>query len=452
MSYAQGRRPSQFASKSGHSHVIGNELLDRLLRESTDLGSPSLQYLAGSEVLRQAPSGSGERYTRAIAIDGSRVTATLEEGSLTTLVIISIAALTLDLEGIRALEQQRFVDPDEFRDTIKVERWVLGLPVRNISRLEMDQEGTFRYTLHEFLGTQGRGESLTLYDTLYWLITHGWSAHPKTFPIVECPRQECEGSGRVDGQGYDGRCDQCRGPIYLADYLQLHELLRNGSDVTSNVLTLVEQIVLIHLFRREYDAERDELLRGTIFIKDGPLAVFQPRRRVTAPLAALMQYIGREDERLFSCVGAQKSGRLQEYAQLVAVKMEPGQLVVLDPDHIQRYVIPDPYSEGGEDYYGRESFWGGAIVWKQEHAVHLLSIPHVALRRTLTMEGFLNIADILAVLETIKSCRYDNALMPIALADQMASISHRPGARILGNVVREGLRVANLRGNHSIML
>jgi hypothetical protein len=118
---------------------------------------------------------------------------------------------------------------------------------------------------------------------------------------------------------------------------------------------------------------------------------------------------------LLNVVGLEKSGPFVEHAIQIEDRLRPGSVLLLPNDYIYRYIIPgDP---NGADPYGKNTYWGGKLIYKAHDGnVYVATVPTGQFRVTPQYDDFLNLTDILAVLGERRCSMYDNALIPIALA------------------------------------
>ena len=57
-----------------------------------------------------------------------------------------------------------------------------------------------------------------------------------------------------------------------------------------------------------------------------------------------------------------------------------------------------------------------------------------------TYGDFLNLTEVLSVLGTLRCSMYDNALIPVALANKLVSLSEFPSSRILETFAKDAIR------------
>ena len=221
------------------------------------------------------PCPEGKPRTRVFAIDGSNVYEPIP-GALpyTEAGLVSLGVVTIDTEKLRSLQrlpESGAVNPRELQATEKGEIRGTMLPGRNTAK----QDGTsprtwFRKTINKELENMHLGgESFA--DTLFALL--------KKDRNIKCPDPDCSGQGiRLPGPGESRICPACKGHVWLADGLRIHEQFienRGVSECHSRFRDVLEILALINVLRHLTKSERGRRAIGdTAFVMDGPLAAF----------------------------------------------------------------------------------------------------------------------------------------------------------------------------------
>ena len=111
---------------------------------------------------------------------------------------------------------------------------------------------------------------------------------------------------------------------------------------------------------------------------------------------------------------------------------------MLDNDYVYRYVVPgDP---ANPDPYGKNTYWGGKVIFKAPDGnTYVPTVPTGGFTPAPRLSDFMNLPDILSVLGLLRCSMYDNALIPIALANKLVSLSEFPSSRILETFAKSSL-------------
>jgi hypothetical protein len=128
--------------------------------------------------------------------------------------------------------------------------------------------------------------------------------------------------------------------------------------------------------------------------------------------------------------GLEKSGPFVEHANQISEKLEPGTILLLNNDYIYKYIIPGKADPNNP--YGRTTYYGNKLIFKSRNqGVHVITVPTTSLLSSPRFEDLPNLQVILTNVEKLKCDMYDNALMPVALANKLISLSQYPSSKIL---------------------
>jgi hypothetical protein len=446
----RGRKPLERASKISHANVINNPQVREFISQCA-IPEPAEQSVI-SELLQDMPTSAEPRVRAVVAVDGSyREVSVRDEFPSSAITFFAFGPLLFRLEELRKLDRQPFIAPEDLARLKNIQRFSLVLPTRNISRKGQSLTDSVRSTLHDFFTTAHSGDK-PLVGTLRWVIFREWTAEgEKTWEIPSCPNPGCSRSQVVlmsDAPDMQA-CTSCGGPIYMIDALRLHERIdeeQGAGGITSYVMTVLEHIVLVHLVKALWEL-KPAFLREILFIKDGPLAFFGQTAPLSKPMRELASFLGKQRDpsggsspiALLNVVGLEKSGPFVEHAVQIDERMRPGTVLFLPNDYIYKYIVPgDP---NGPDPYGKNTYWGGKLIYKAPDSnVYVATVPTHGFTSTPSYDDFLNLSEVLAVLSELRCSMYDNALIPIALANRLVSLSDFPSKRILEVFARERLR------------
>lgn len=116
----------------------------------------------------------------------------------------------------------------------------------------------------------------------------------------------------------------------------------------------------------------------------------------------------------------------------VAGRLPNGTLMPLRNDYIYKYIIPG----GGAEEYGFNTYYGRKFIFKSHRGdVYVCTIP---IRGDWTEPANLleQVSEPLSVISALRCSMYENALVPVALANKLVSLSDFPSSRILAAFAR----------------
>lgn len=434
MAYASrhGRRPAEYASKSAHSHVINDVTVQEFLAQC------ELPKRAGDVTLPESMRVPYEPVPdnpikHIIAIDGgySEIAVQTEFPSA-TICFFQMGALIFSVGDLETINEQAFIDPDDMAKLKNIQRLKFTLPVRNVrKKTEGTLTASVRRALYDFF--RQKIDDGSLMDTLRWFLFQEYSTPASQWTLASCP--VCSQT-RIPlylermTTGYTFTCTQCGGEILLTDVFRLHEAVDDdlgAGGILGYVTTTVEQLIFVHLIRVILKT-KPALLDQVLFIKDGPLAFFGQTANMHKPMRDLIKYLF-EHHNLY-LAGLEKSGPFVEHADEVAKNLEDGSVLILDNDYIYTYITPGKADPNNP--YGRTSYYSNKLIFKTPNgAMHVASLPTLEVLANPTESDFRNLDVILTNIEKLKCDMYDNALIPIALANKLVSLANHPSSRIL---------------------
>jgi hypothetical protein len=350
---------------------------------------------------------------------------------------VAMGPLLLRLADLDDLDAMPFIGPDDIGRLKNIDRYSFAFPVRGI---RYGQSASFahgvRLRVHEFL-SHGDGHLLA---ALKWLLCRGWREPTERQPwlVPRCPQSQCPAGDFTFT--YDGpvvqTCPRCGKDVYLADALRFYERIeeeQGASAILSYLLTSLEQIILVHLIRSVLSI-KPTLLEEILFVKDGPLAFFGVTAPLYAPMRDLMSHLGADFERpLINLIGLEKSGAFVEHARSIEDRLLPFTALPLDSDYIYRYIVPGDPTTGA---FGANTYYGTKVIFAGGSGdVYVGTVPTGEAVAAPSLSDLYNGADVLRATVLLRCSMYDNALIPVALANKLVSLADVPSAEILKKFV-----------------
>jgi hypothetical protein len=442
-SQAKGRRPFERASKIAHTEVLNNKVVQAFVNGCIlpDIpAGPALQ-----ERLQQIPAGDG-RVKTVIAIDGGMTEVPVrKEFPSASIAFMTLGPLLMSLQDLAEVDRQPFIGPEDMAKFKNIHRYTAVVPVKGVRAPGAKSFAMgVRQAVHNFLAK----EEPELLKALQWLLFREWlsSSERKPWRVGRCPSSptgKCEFTFEFEsGQPIEQQCPGCDRPVYLSDGLRLYERIDEelgASGIMAYLLTTLEQLILVHLIRSILNI-KPALLREILFVKDGPLAFFGVTSPLRKPMRELMHFLGTRDDGkpLVNLVGLEKSGPFVEHAVLIEPLLKPGQMLVLDNDYIYKYIQPgDP----DEQAFGFNTYYGAKVIFKGEaQDTYVATVPTASYTAKPRFEDLFNGAEVLSVTSQLRCSMYDNALVPIVLANRLVSLADVPSSEILAKFAAKGIK------------
>ncbi len=427
-----GRRPDEYASKSSHSNIINDsDVLDYLNNCIMPKTSQQINIPKSISTILKIPTQTVIKHI--IAFDGGYTEVIVKNNfPSATIAFFQFGALFFDTCDLEELGKKPFIDPKDMEKLKNIQRLKLVLPTKNITvKNQLNLTNSIRKTLYDFFCKQSAETNFN--TTLKWFIFSEYLNVPSPDWILStCPN--C-GKNNIPISSsslsdYKTKCPYCNDTIYLIDVFRLHEAIDNeigAGGILGYVTTLLEQIILIHTIKLIL-LIRPSLLSETLFIKDGPLAFFGQTANMYKPMRKLIQYL--LDKHNLFLAGLEKSGSFVEHADEIKYKLSPGQVILLDNDYIYNYIIPG--TSDPNNSYGRTTYYSNKIIFKAyDERIYVITIPTKKILLNPQKKDLKNLDEILYNLQKLKCDMYDNALIPVALANRLVSLSNHPSSVIL---------------------
>lgn len=435
------KKSFESANKANHTHVINDDEVKTYLSNCEFPKDMDEIDLAKDGILVDYEDPVDNPIKIIIAVDGGYTEVEPKKTFPTSKVaFFQFGAFWLNLEDWNALDNNPFIAPEDMASFNDLERIKLVLPIKHVNyKAEEGFVNSFRRTLYEFFMKVRDHDGSRYMDTLKWLLYEEFnsvkskdrysitSPDPKNDGSITLFKSEMKTDFTFDFDGFT---------VYLTDVFRFHESIDEelGAGGILGVLsTSVEQIIIAH-FIKYIVKQKPDLLKSVLFIKDGGLAFFDRTARLHKSMRNLTNY-------LFSkynifLVGLEKSGPFTDHADEITrviddkSKMAHSKILLLSDKYIYKYITP-----GGENQkYGRTSYYGAKVIYKSKNGgVYVASFPVKDGDVLINPQkaDFRNIDVILHNLDKLKCDMYENAIVPVTLANRLVSLANHPSQQLL---------------------
>ncbi|ALV05603.1 NurA domain-containing protein [Roseateles depolymerans] len=297
-------------------------------------------------------------------------------------------------------------------------------------------EESVRRTLYEFLCMQQLEEDSSLMDTLAWFVFRRYqSSRSSRHTNWELGNNPYGGGKVMLNEGnmtkeFTFACPITSKTIFLTDVFRLHELIEEdvgAAGVAGYVAGIVEHLILLHIIRNLLRKDR-AALKQVLFIMDRPTGWFGVTATVHTLMLELSEWLF--DNHAFYLAGLEKSGAFVEHATLIREHMTAGSVLVLNDSYIYKFISPG--EEDARRPYASSSYYGHKVIFKSRLGqMYVVSLPVKELLKTPQPSDIPNLMDVLTHIEQLHCDMYENALLPVALANKLVSLSAHPSSQIL---------------------
>lgn len=456
--------PNEKARRLGHVPVVNSKSVQNSLERwiiSTAIIDSSSEIKQACIAVDNLPgTDRSDQVLYGITVDGSdtEVEATRDHPTI-KIEYLRVAASFVDFSKLKDAGKGEFVDPRKLRESYQHAAFDGALPGSGLVQPGLTGVQTWRKELNNFFATTHFDEESpeSLLDMLFEI-----SGKPGN-PITELSLSKCpsclSNSSPIKIPKAGTVCPNCNESLYPTDVLRTAEEYSvegsNQSPLTRTML-VAERLTSLGIMKTLYLNQRStEVLGKTLFITDGPLALFG----VVAPLhRKIHNYIQEMQNNLNSInnfpapliVGVEKSDRFVEHSEIISNSLKNGHVMPLSQKYINKITgRPEGHKYGVDEFYGRRFIYktssGNTIVFTIPPAPGIKPYGEEASE---DINSYPTLKTICKVLDKIQTRLYPNAVIPVALAHNAASIPLGIGQSVLRAFSQEKLGLERTSRTH----
>lgn len=375
-----------------------------------------------------------------IAVDGEETTIPVKKSFPSSLItFFQFGSLLIKSADLEEMKQKPFVSPADIRKLKDIKREKLILPTKNVSLKEGDDLKTsVRKAIQLFFEKKHSG-STPMLETLYWFLFEGYDIHSskKEHTLSHCPHCKTPKISlekeKINLFTYSWCCPHptCKSEVLITDVFRLFEKADNDTGaegIISYTSSLIESFLMIHTIKSLLEIE-DKLINRFLFVKDGPLSFTGETATMNTPMQRLINFLSKSNR--INIVGVENSGPFVDHAKQIKDKLKSGEVLLLNNSHIYKYILPGKENS----QYARTSYYSGKFIYRShDERLYVLTIPvedHNKYYAVPELADLNNIHEILLNIDKLKCDIYENALIPVALANKLISLTNHPSTNIL---------------------
>lgn len=425
MPYRAGARlPGERASRLGHLEVVKSPLVQKLVKSFENSSSP----LVPSDMHWEPLPHGGEQLPLVFGIDGSFQIIEAKSPPYKALGFVKTALFRLDLPALAQLDRDA-PHPYALRDVLtdSAVHHATVFPLRHVVVSNMSLYDTVRQTIYESMkDAQLEGQVL---ETLKWLAYEKWEDKGRALPPFECPH--CESNKAT--LAYDaekGNCPDCGQELLITDMLGFHQVMADDAApdaVAGDYMSIHETLLLFTGIRYFWEHKR-EALRKSLFIKDGPLSIRAQYSKLVQPIRRFLA-MARGAGIQVCILGQEKTGAFADHLNLIGLHAPIGSVFLPGHQYIRERIQHRPVAGA---LYGKDTNYGAKVfVRLTERHKMVLNIPTGDFNPNPKIQDLIGASQIFATLPNLLSSRYEDGLLPVELANAVASLSTYPSAAML---------------------
>ncbi len=426
MPYNKGSRlAGEVASKLGHLDVIQSDLVNNLVQE---FEHPEYKDFPELEAWQQIDT-EAEPLSLVFCVDGSIQSVRSDTQPFREVAFIKTALLRLDNVAIARLDQES-PHPLALRDILADSAIYhsTALPLKNITLPGHSNYNAVRRIIFDsFRDPSIDGLAM---DALKWICYEKWQDEEVTSPDFECP--SC--AQIIDGLPFDSEsynCPHCTAVVYLTDVIGFHlEMVEDATPLTvaTSYMLIHETMLLFAGVMKFWESGKLDIFDRCLFIKDGPLTLRSQYSKLVIPIRKFFEY-AKSKSVTVHMMGQEKTGAFTDHLELIQQKAESPCYFVPSNEYVRNEVQQRP--DRGEEY-GHRTNYGNKIFIKSDryHAI-VASIPTGDYVDSSNLGQLIGVERILCTIPRLISHKHEGALVPVQLANGIASLSSYPSASIL---------------------
>lgn len=436
MPYQKGKRlPVERASKLGHLEVIQSPLVKKLCENFNDP-----DYKIEPDGIKWQSISDCEKELKIIfAADGSIHTIENPTPPYKAIAFIKSALLKLDQYAISKLDKEN-PNPFALRDIMKESALfhATALPLRHVVVPGKSIYNAVREILFESVKDKGLNNSLDgeIMETLKWIAYEKWNSTPKKelekFGCPHCREKTGVDHATLSFDEEKGNCPNCGNEIFITDMFGLHQTMTEDhapNQVALDYMSISETLMIFTPIRYFWENKKD-VLKNSFFIKDGPLSLRATLAKLSAPIRRFFGYAKNNGYEI-AMIGQEKSGFFFDHLKLIGAHAPSNSIFIPDNNYIRKEI----QHSNSVSIYGADTNYGAKIFLKiNDYHKMVLNIP-TGIRgecvENPSPDNLIAIKYIIPTIYKILSNKYEGALVPIELANGIASLSTYPSAKVL---------------------
>jgi hypothetical protein len=447
---SRSHKPNEWASKVNHTHLINDPFIQEYIKKCKFPISSSEIEKSDISLVQDLSENVSNPIKYILAVDGGYTSVEVKKNFPSSqIAFFQFGAVLFNSEDLDALSEKAFIFPEDMNKLHNLQRFKLAIPMKNVISDNQDSlKNSIRKVLHEFFMVIR--DSSNFMETLAWLVFKDYDHHScdKSYWLASNPNLEV-GTGRIElkkeEMKSDFTFDSPNGLVYLTDVFRLHEAVDEefgAGGILGYITRLIEQIIAIHFIKFIFKKKKDSL-KDFLFIIDGPLSFSGQTANMHILVRDLCNFLRKNA--FLHIVGLEKSGPFVDHAREICSPkngeklLKENQYMILSNQYIYKFIVPgDP----DRMHYGSTSYYGSKLIFHSSDAqIIVLSVPveNKNIIKNPLPENFSGIEVILVNLQKLRCDMYDDAIVPIALANKLVSLANHPSKILLEKFATKGM-------------
>lgn len=425
MAYTKNGYPTELANKIGHIKLVQDPMVQRMIEAFEDYRPtpPTSIPITGSIDLSESTP-----ITQVITVDGGHQVVPNALRPERQVGFVQVASQLIRLNTIEYLRAHSMLDPRKTQSLLSahVHHILAALPVVGIHIPGQTLRESLREAIHRFLS------HYDLYPALSYLVYWQWLPTPPIPPSMQC--LNCMQPFDLPINSVAFSCPHCVHDHRLSDYLGLCDQDaedRSTAETVSNFRAALEALTLFSFITRFRNHR--PIVDHTLFLLDGPLLLRAQLSRLVQPIRALIA--DQRDRGLpLYLLGVEKSGEFRDFATSISPCLSDiGQFFLPSTQFVVEQIGGKSFDAG--TYRNRVNYGAKLVLRLGRNHVLAVDLPTGEYVLDPTVSDLIGCEEVARALVPLLSYSHDNALIPVVLANSIASISNQPSGSLLAQFV-----------------
>ncbi len=450
---SRSHKPNEWAAKVNHSHLINDPFIKDFIDNCEFPSDASELQESDLTLVDSLDKNIVNPIKYILTVDGGYTTVEIKKGFPSSqIAFFQFGALLFSVDDLESLSEKPFIFPEDMKKLNDLQRYKLALPIQTIAyKNQSSLKDSVRKAIYDFFIASRDISSFM--ETLSWFLFKEYEKEPSdSYKLSHHPNLGL-GSGEIQLtrslMREDYTFDNPNGQIFLTDVFRLDEVVDEdlgAAGMLGYVTRLIEQLIIVHFIRCIHRLKTDSL-HEFLFIADGPLSFSAQTANMRDPMRNLCDFF-KKSSNLF-LVGLEKSGAFVDHAQAICLPkhkveiLKQGQYILLSNHYIYKYIKP---GDANKMTYGITDYYGGKVIfYSYDGQVIVLTVPvpnKTAIKNPIK-DDYYNLEVIMLNIQKLRCDMYDDAIVPIALANKLVSLANHPSKILLEKFASRGIKKDN---------
>ena len=455
---------SNVGDRSSFFDITTNEDVKEFLQNCKYLKEPSENEI--EDVIGQfiECSASGDYPNNIIGLDSNFYEANIRKDiPFTNVGFVKVSNVLMKKKEVEDLSDSKFLDPFKVAKINKNnESYVFVFPSSNILyKGQSNVRDGFRFKLEEsFKNMKSEAdEDSSLFQTLFWLFENKKSnIGSKEIYLDSCPNCK-EKNIKILNINVEQFCPYCHNQVYATDCLRIWEEVKEDSISNQSALSrfsnVIKTVFLAHYLRMiklKNSTNYLKVLNDTMFVLNGPLAVFGNPAWVHGGIMKIIYDINTELKsngyKQLMIIGMPQYSEILSYANLIGKHIQKNSILCISDAFRAKYISFT--KQVSSSTFGSETYYGQDFIYKtSKNKIKAFSIPYTFKNKENIKEfkiqkselaNYSNITNYLQFIEDFDCDLFDNSVIPSVLAKKYSIINLQPGAKVLDLITSSKLQ------------